>query len=124
MGKKRAEVDAKLILHLYKLGEINNETASAGIFGYKTWWLSQDINTFRSVREVFGDKYDVSCYMRADFMYKYISLSPKKEDIDILYKKCFPNPLGVNLSYHLSHGVSEIVSQMIVEHKDSDPTVV
>jgi len=123
-SEKRAEVDAKLILHLYKLRELNNETASSGIFGYKTWWLSQDINTFRSVREVFGDKYDVSCYMRADFMYKYISLSPKKEDIDTLYKKCFPNLLGVNLSYHLPQGVSEFVSQMVSEHKDTDPTVV
>ena len=123
-SEKRAEVDAKLILHLYKLREINNETDSAGIFGYKTWWLSQDINTFRSVKEVFKDKYDISCYMRADFMYKYISLSPKKEDIDLLYKKCFPNLLGVNLSYHLPSGVSEYVSQMITEHKDSDPTVV
>jgi hypothetical protein len=123
-SEKRAEVDAKLILHLYKLREINNETASAGIFGYKTWWLSQDINTFRSVKEVFGDKYDISCYMRSDFMYKYISLSPNKEDIDMLYKKCFPNLLGVNLSYHLPQGVSEFVSQMVKEHKDTDPTVV
>ena len=123
-SEKRAEVDAKLILHLYKLREINNETASVGIFGYKTWWLSQDINTFRSVKEVFGDKYDVSCYMRADFMYKYISLSPQKKDIDMLYRKCFPNLLGVNLSYHLPQGVSEFVSQMITEHKDTDPTVV
>ncbi|MEB2780809.1 hypothetical protein U3A58_10425 [Algoriphagus sp. C2-6-M1] len=123
-SEKRAEVDAKLILHLYKLREINNETDNAGIFGYKTWWLSQDINTFRSVKEVFPEKYDVSCYMRSDFMYKYISLSPKKEDIDLLYRKCFPNLLGVNLSYHIPQGVSEFVSQKITEHKDTEPTIV
>ena len=123
-SKNRAEVDARLILHLYKLREMNNETDSAGIFGYKTWWLSQDVNTFRSVKEVFGDKYSVSCYMRSDFMYKYISLSPKKEDIDILYKQCFPNLMGVNLSYHIPNGISEFVSQMIEEHKDTDPAVV
>ncbi len=121
---KRAEADAKLILHVYKLREKNNETNSAGIFGYKTWWLSQEINTFKSVKEVFGDKYPVSCYMRADFMYKYISLASKKDDIDHLYKKYFPNLLGVNLSYHIPQGVSEFVSQKIKEHKNTNPTIV
>ena len=123
-SQKRAEVDAKLILHVYKLREKNNETDSSGIFGYKTWWLSQDINTFKSVQEVFQDKYTVSCYMRADFMYKYISLSPKRKDIDILYKNCFPNLLGVNLSYHIPQGVSDFVSQKMVEHKDTNPKIV
>lgn len=123
-SQKRAEVDAKLILHIYKLREQNNETNSAGIFGYRTWWLSLDINTFKSVHEVFGDKYAISCYMRADFMYKYISLSPKKDDVDILYKKCFPSLMGVNLSYHVPQGVSEFVSSKIQEHKETNPTVV
>lgn len=123
-SKKRAEVDAKLILHIYKIREKNNEMNSSGIFGYKTWWLSQDINTFKSVQEIFGSKYSVSCYMRTDFIYKYISLSPKKEDVDVLYKKCFPSLLGVNLSYHIPQGVSEFVSQKISEHKDTNPQIV
>jgi hypothetical protein len=123
-SKKRAEVDAKLILHIYKIREKNNETNISGIFGYKTWWLSQDINTYKSVQEVLGLKYTVSCYMRTDFIYKYISLSPRKEDIDVLYKKCFPSLLGVNLSYHIPHGISEFVSQKISEHKDTNPQIV
>ncbi len=123
-SQKRAEVDSKLILHIYKLREKNNETNSAGIFGYKTWWLSQDVNTYKSVKEVFGDKYSVSCYMRADFLYKYISLSPQREDIDVLYRKCFPNLIGVNMSYHIPYGVSEFVSQKIQEHKDTNPKIV
>lgn len=123
-SKKRAEVDAKLILHIYKIREKNNEMNSCGIFGYKTWWLSQDINTFKSVQEIFGSKYSISCYMRTDFIYKYISLSPRKEDVDILYRKCFPSLLGVNLSYHIPQGVSEFVSQKISEHKDTNPQIV
>ena len=121
---KKTEADAKLILHIYKLRELNNESDSSGIFGYKTWWLSQDVNTFKSVKEVFPDKYTVSCYMRSDFMYKYISLSPHSNDVDSLYKKCFPSLLGVNLSYHIPQGVSEYVSQKITEHKDTNPTIV
>ena len=121
---KKTEADAKLILHIYKLRELNNETDSSGIFGYKTWWLSQDINTFKSVQEVFNDKYQVSCYMRSDFMYKYISLSPHKKDVEELYKNCFPSLMGVNLSYHIPKGVSAFVSQKISEHKDTNPLIV
>lgn len=121
---KKTEADAKLILHVYKLREMNNETNSSGIFGYKTWWLSQDVNTFKSVKDVFGDKYNVSCYMRSDFMYKYISLSPNRKDVDGLFKKCFPSLLGVNMSYHIPQGVSKFVSQKIHEHKDTNPTIV
>ncbi|MGL1888695.1 MAG: hypothetical protein OCD76_19435 [Reichenbachiella sp.] len=120
---KRATVDAKLILHIYKLREQNNETNTAGIFGYKTWWLSQDVNTFKTVKEVL-DKYTVSCYMRADFLYKYISLAPKRNEIDALYKKCFPNLMGVNLSYHLPPGISDFVAKKIAEHKDTNPLIV
>ncbi len=121
---KKTEADAKLILYVYKIREQNNETDSSGIFGYKTWWLSQDINTFKSVQEVFDDKYQVSCYMRSDFMYKYISLSPHKKDVDELYKKCFPSLMGVNLSYHIPKGVSAYVSQKIIEHKDTNPLII
>lgn len=121
---KKAEVDSKLILHIYKLREKNNESNTSGIFGYKTWWLSQDINTFRAVKETFGDKYGVSCYLRADFMYKYISLSPHKTEIDKLFRDCFPSLLGVNLSYHIPQGISEYVGQKIIEHKDTDPSIV
>lgn len=121
---KKAEADAKLFLHIYKLREINNESNNSGIFGYKTWWLSQDINTYKSVKDAFGDLYSTSCYMRPDFVYKYISLSPKKDDIDSLYENCFPSLMGVNLSYHIPNGISEFVSQKIQEHKDTNPRVI
>ncbi|MFN8290205.1 MAG: hypothetical protein U0U70_08115 [Chitinophagaceae bacterium] len=117
----RAKTDAKIILTIYGLRSKNNETANAGIFGYKTWWLSKDTTTYEAVRSVFGDKYPVSCYIRPDFLYNHIALAPKKVEVDELYKKIFPSMLGVNLSFHLPKDVLDFIQKEIHEHSMKDP---
>ncbi|MEZ4830046.1 MAG: hypothetical protein R3C61_27750 [Bacteroidia bacterium] len=118
---KKAETDSKIILSIYKLRGKNNETATSGIFGYKTWWLSKDSTTFKAVTDVFGDKYPVSCYIRPDFLYNYITLAPKKHEVDEMYKEVFPSLLGVNLSFHLPSEVTDFVQERIVEHGTKHP---
>lgn len=118
---KKAETDSKIILSIYKLREKNNETASSGIFGYKTWWLSKDSTTYKAVSDLFGDLYPVSCYIRPDFLYNHIALAPKKHEIDELYKEVFPSLLGVNLSFHLPQEVTEFVQERIAEHGTKNP---
>ncbi|MCX8143638.1 MAG: hypothetical protein N3F62_05185 [Bacteroidia bacterium] len=120
-SQKKAETDSKIILSIYKLREKNNETATSGIFGYKTWWLSKDSTTFKAVTDVFGDKYPVSCYIRPDFLYNYITLAPKKHEVDEMYKEVFPSLLGVNLSFHLPSEVTDFVQERIVEHGTKHP---
>jgi len=121
-SSKKAETDSKIILSIYKLREKNNETATSGIFGYKTWWLSKDSTTFKAVTAVFGDKYPVSCYIRPDFLYNYIILAPKKHEVDEMYKEVFPSLLGVNLSFHLPSEVTEFVQERIAEHGTKHPS--
>ena len=94
----KARNDAEMILSLYALREKNNETSDTGILGYKTWWLSQDTSTYKAMDKCFGTKYPVSCYIRPDFVYNYITLSPSTEDINKMYDQLFPTMLGVNLS--------------------------
>lgn len=120
-SQKKAETDSKIILSIYKLRERNNETTTSGIFGYKTWWLSKDSTTFKAVSDVFGDKYPVSCYIRPDFLYNYITLAPKKHEVDEMYKEVFPSLLGVNLSFHLPSEVTDFVQERIVEHGTKNP---
>ncbi|MFN8277490.1 MAG: hypothetical protein U0T84_08410 [Chitinophagales bacterium] len=120
-SQKKAETDSKIILSIYKLREKNNETATSGIFGYKTWWLSKDSTTFKAVTDVFGDQYPVSCYIRPDFLYNYITLAPKKHEVDEMYKEVFPSLLGVNLSFHLPSEVTDFVQERIVEHGTKHP---
>lgn len=115
---KKAEVDAKLILTVYALRESNNETNDTSIFGYKTWWLSKDTSTFRIVKKFLNTKFHVSCYMRPDFLYNYIALAPKHEEINEVYDELFPSLLGVNLSYHLPNDVADQVQKSINDHKD------
>lgn len=115
---KKAEVDARLILSVYALREKNNETNDTSIFGYKTWWLSKDTSTFRMVKKFLDEEFHVSCYMRPDFLYNYIALAPKQEEIEEVYDELFPTLLGVNLSYHLPYDVAEHVQKSINDHKD------
>jgi hypothetical protein len=112
----RAVNDAEMILSIYYLREKNNESSSSGIFGYKTWWLSKDTSTYKAVRETFGDaKYTVSCYIRPDFIYNYIALSPTTDEVRNAYQEMFPTMLGVNLSYHMPREVASAVQDKIKE---------
>jgi len=118
----KAENDAKLILTIYELRDKNNETTQTSIFGYKTWWLSKDTSTYKAVLDVFGqDRFPISCYIRPDFIFNYITLTPKKEEVDHTYLELFPSLLGVNISYHLSHDLAQIIQQRIYAHKNLPP---
>lgn len=116
----KAETDAKIILTIYKIREKNNEISNNSIFGYKTWWLSKDTQTYAAIHYLFKSKYTVSCYMRPDFLYNHIALAPKKVDIDTFYKEVFPSLLGVNLSFHLPKEVTEYVQKIIAEHNSKN----
>lgn len=113
VGKARA--DARLILTIYALRTAHGETKSS-LEGYKTWWLSSDTATHRTVSRLFKEKYPVSCYMRPDFLYNYISFTPAKDKIGSLYENIFPNLLGVQISNHVSSDIGKEVRDLIVEH--------
>lgn len=123
-SKEKAKNDAKLMLMVYKRRELNNEDDGKNIFGYKTWWLSKDIYTYKAIKGLFGDKYNVNCYMRADFLYNYISLAPKKKEVDNMFKQIFPSMLGINLSYHLPRETCTHINKCINEHYTNSPTMI
>lgn len=117
-----ARNDAKLMMTIYGMREKSREHSETGIFGFKTWWLSKDTNTYRAVQKTFGkDAYPISCYMRPDFIYNYIALAPNKNEVDEVYDKLFPSLLGVNVSYHLPVDVSQIVKTRLSEYSDKSP---
>ncbi|GAA3553144.1 hypothetical protein [Snuella lapsa] len=97
-SKERAATDASLMLMVYKQREINKEEDRKSVFGYKTWWLSKDIYTYKAIQDVFNTRYTVNCYMRSDFLFNYIAMAPKKKEIDNMFKEVFPSLLGINLT--------------------------
>ncbi len=113
----KAQTDAKLILTIYAIRVRGNEKGTGGIFGYRTWWLSKDTTTLRAANDIFGEKYPVSCYMRPDFLYNYISFSPKPHAVRESFKQMFPTLLGVNISYHLEPDLIYCIHQVMKEHQ-------
>lgn len=111
----KAGNDAEMILAVYYLRNRHGESSDSGVFGYKTWWLSKDTSTFKAVLSRFGDKYPISCYIRPDFIYNYISLKPTSDEVNQAYDDLFPTMLGVNLSYHMPKEVSQAVQEKIKE---------
>ena len=59
--------------------------------------------------------------MRPDFLLNYISLAPKKRDINDVYKEIFPSLLGVNISFHIPEEVSGTVHKYIKMHASKSP---
>jgi len=116
----QAKNDAHLILLIYALRKRNNEAGNGGVFGYKTWWLSKDTITMRIANKVFANRYEVSCYMRPDFLYNYISLAPSLPQIKKTFGNLFPTLLGVNLSHHLPENVVTCVHNCLQEHNSKN----
>lgn len=121
-NKSKAKNDIRIILKIYALRERNNEAANNGGLGYRTWWLSKDTTTFRIVNEVFKSKYKISCYMRPDFLYNYISLAPTKDEVDNAYRNLFPSLIGANISFHLPPELLDYIHERIDDHKRKHPT--
>jgi len=123
-SKERAETDAKLMLMVYKQREINKEQDRKSVFGYKTWWLSKDIYTYKAVQDVFNTRFNINCYMRSDFLFNYIAMAPKKKEIDNMFKEVFPSLLGINLSYHMPKEICGHVNKALNEHSEKSPTMI
>ena len=71
----------------------------------------------KAVNKVFKDKYRVSCYIRPDFLYNYISLAPKPQSIQKSFNAMFPSLLGVNISYHLPREIIDCIHKFMTEYK-------
>jgi hypothetical protein len=119
---EKARNDTKLILTIYAIREKNNETSGAGIFGFRTWCLSIDTVTQRTINKVFQNRYETACYIRPDFLYNYITLAPKKGEVDAAYRALFPSLVGVNISFHLPKEVTDFIHQCVTEHKTKNPS--
>ncbi|MEZ4666833.1 MAG: hypothetical protein R3E39_02740 [Anaerolineae bacterium] len=115
---KRARTDAKQLLTIYQLRKENNETSETGIFGYKTWWLTSEFTSLRAYQQLAESRTEiVSPYIRADYIYNYISLAPSKQHVDNIFRNMFPTLLGVNVSFYVPTDVALYIRKMMVEHE-------
>lgn len=118
---EKAKTDANVMMTIHELRDIGNESGKVGTFGYRTWWLTSDITTQKAAEIAAGGKYTTSCYMRPDFLFNYITLAPKRKQVDEAFAGIFPSLLGVNISYNVPVELSKTVHTYIKEHKEQGP---
>lgn len=116
-SEEKARTDANLLLTIYAIRKKNGEEKSS-LDGYRTWWLSSDTMTHKTVCNLFKTKFPVSCYMRPDFLYNYISFTPAKDSVAAVYQSTFPNLLGIQISNHISPEITASIRHFIKEHSD------
>jgi hypothetical protein len=115
-SEQQAANDARTILHIYQLREDGHESDATGIFGYKTWWLSTDVLTQKAVENCFGKRFKTSCYMRTDFLYNYITLTPSFAQSNEIFDVMFPSLLGVSVSHHIPPELAHAVRDSMRVH--------
>lgn len=114
----RARTDAKQLLTIYQLRKDNNETSETGIFGYKTWWLTSDVTSQRAFQQIAESQANtVTPYIRADYIYNYITLAPSKQHVDSIYRKMFPTLLGVNVSFYVPTDVAHYIRRLFSDYE-------
>lgn len=119
-SEPQARTDARQILLIYAHREKDIDSGINVVFGYRTWWLTTDTTTQRAWQLTVGRnaRFRTSPYIRADFLYNFITLAPSRAEVDAIYERIFPTLLGVNISYHLPSETSEMIRSLIQEfHK-------
>jgi hypothetical protein len=91
-----ARNDALTILLVYARRRANRERYSSNPFGYTSWWLTQESKVQSVVADLVSSK-GARCILRPEFLMYYISMLPKKQDVEKVYREAFPSLYGVKL---------------------------
>ena len=108
--------DAKMVLAVYAKRRELGEEHKANPFGYRTWWLTQEIRVKEATGELVrqkGSRY----LMRPEFLVNFIALSPTMEEVRTSYSSVFPTILGIKLSNRMRedvfHGLMQNVKSVM-----------
>ena len=92
-----AENDARMVLAVYGTRGRQREEHGNNPFGYRTWWLTDEVRVIRATKEVVR-KYGAKHIIRPGFLLHYIAFAPSTEQVRRAYKRVFPTLLGIKLS--------------------------
>ena len=92
-----AENDARMVLAVYGTRKQQREEQRNNPFGYRTWWLTEELGVVRATREIIR-KYGGKHIIRPEFLLHYIAFAPSTEQARRAFKKVFPTLLGIKLS--------------------------
>jgi hypothetical protein len=93
-----ADNDALMSLAVYGHRRKRHETSRISVFGYSTWWLTQESRILRHTRELINENNGAGYIMRPEFLLNFLTLAPSASEARDAFRDIFPSLLGVNLS--------------------------
>ncbi len=115
---QQARNDVKQLLMIYALRDKNSEVLDSGAFGYRTWWLTSDTKSQRAFQKIGGTGRHKNPYIRADFLYNFLTLAPNRGKVDAVFRSMFPNLLGVNISFHVPDEIGVAIREQMLQHSE------
>jgi hypothetical protein len=109
-----ARNDALHILRVHQLRR-DEDRIPSNPYGYKSWWLTQDIISGRAAAFVFPNRRANRYVMRPEFLINYIAYNPTTEEVRQSLKSIFPSLLGVRLGARMDGKTLEIVLKQLRE---------
>jgi len=100
-----ARNDAMLALSVYGRRSRERETSITSVFGYRTWWLTDEARILPLTAELIAHHNDARYMMRPDFLLNFIALSPTTAQVRETYQRVFPTLLGVRMSRRMDETV-------------------
>lgn len=92
-----AQNDALTVLSVYGIRKKQREEKVNSPFGYRTWWLTQEVRVIRATRDIVR-KHGSRYIIRPEFLLQYVALAPSTDAVRRAYEKVFPSLLGIKLS--------------------------
>jgi hypothetical protein len=90
--------DALQVFRVYARRRRDGETSPANPYGFRTWWLTQDVKVRRASGQVIGRNHGQRFMMRPEFLLNFISMAPSTAEVSRSFERIFPTVLGVKLS--------------------------
>jgi hypothetical protein len=107
-GAKNRELsanDALMVHAVYRQRKTHKEAAIYDGFGYRTWWLTKEIQILNFTAHLVIREGGVPYIMRPEFILNFIALSPKAASVRKSLRDLLPTTVGLQLGQHLKPDV-------------------
>jgi hypothetical protein len=96
-----ARNDALLALAVYGRRSIEGESSATSVFGYRTWWLTDEVVILSHTKSIVEKRHGARYMMRPDFLLNFIALSPSTAEVRAIYRRVFPSLIGIRMARRL-----------------------
>jgi hypothetical protein len=109
---------ALLVFGIYGLRKKNNESNNGSLFGFNTWWLTNQTRIRHHTHEIVRANYDKPYIMKPEFLLNFMAISPSCEQARKTLKNLLPSNIGIELGHRLREDVFHEVLAKVAEWKD------